>query len=38
MITQNEIVYIWVGVTKTESDAITGETVVKDISENESKP
>jgi hypothetical protein len=38
MITQNKIVYIWVGVTKTESDAITGETVVKDISENKSKP
>ena len=37
-ITQKEIVYIWVGITKAENDSITGETVVKDIPEKESKP
>lgn len=36
-ITQKEIVDIWVGITKAESDAITGETVVKDLPEKKSK-
>jgi hypothetical protein len=30
---QKEIVYIWVGITKAESDAIKGETEIKDIPE-----
>lgn len=37
-ICQKEIVFIWVGITKAERDAVKGETEVKDVEENEDNP